>query len=97
MKLCVRRSLVDLPFPMACPQRVSVTGVEEGLSDTEGVVVSTFFLIRYQTIIASTTETNFARQCSSVSLVHRMETNIERQFFEVCSFMSTQSYTLRAE
>jgi hypothetical protein len=30
-------------------------------------------------------------------LVHRMETNTERQFFEVCPFMSTQSYTLRAE
>jgi hypothetical protein len=38
-------------------------------------------------MIASTTETNFARQFSSVSLVHRMETNIERQFFEVCPFI----------
>ncbi len=51
------------------------------------VAVSTFFLIRYQTVIASSRETNFARQFSSVSLVHRMETNIERQFFEVCSFI----------
>ena len=58
-------------------------GVGEGLSDTEGVV-STLFLIRYQTVIASKKETNFASQFSSVSLVHRMETNIERQFFEVC-------------
>ena len=38
-------------------------------------------------MIASTTETNFARQFSSVSLVHKMETNIERQFFEVCPFI----------
>ena len=46
-----------------------------------------FFLIRYQTVIASSRETNFARQFSSVSLVHRMETNIERQFFKVCPFI----------
>ena len=38
-------------------------------------------------MIASTTETNFARQFSSVSLVHKMETNIERQFFELCPFI----------
>jgi len=57
-------------------------GIRVGLSDAEGVV-STFFLIRYQTAIASSRETNFARQFSSVSLVHRMETNTERQFFEV--------------
>ena len=61
-------------------------GVGEGLSETEGVV-STFFLIRYQTAIASSRETSFARQFSSVSLVHRMETNTERQFFEVCPFI----------
>ncbi len=70
-------------IPVACPSRVSVTGVGEGRSVTEGVV-STFFLIRYQTAIASSRETNFARQFSSVSWVHRMETNTERQFFEVC-------------
>ena len=58
-------------------------GIRVGLSETEGVV-STFFLIRYQTAIASSRETTFARQFSSVSLVHRMETNTERQFFEVC-------------
>ena len=67
-------------------QRVSVTDVGEGLPETEDVV-STFFLIRYQTATASSRETNFARQFSSVSLVHRMETNIERQFFEVCPFI----------
>ena len=46
-----------------------------------------FFLIRYQTVVASTREINFARQFSSVNLVHRIETNIERQFFEVCPFI----------
>ena len=61
-------------------------GIRVGFSDTEGVV-STFSSIRYQTIIASSRETNFARQFSSVSLVHRMETNIERQFFKVCLFI----------
>jgi len=38
-------------------------------------------------MIASTRDTNFARQFSNVSLVHRMETNIERQLFEVCPFI----------
>ena len=61
-------------------------GVGEGLSGTEGVV-STFFLIRYQTAIASSRDNNLARQFSNVSLVHRMETNIERQFFEVRPFI----------
>src|SRR6266480_1618506 len=61
-------------------------GIRVGFSDTEGVV-STFFLIRYQTINASSRETNFARQFSSVSLVHRIETTTERQFFEVCPFI----------
>jgi hypothetical protein len=46
-----------------------------------------FFLIRYQTVVASTREINFARQFSSVNLVHRTETNIARQFFEVCPFI----------
>jgi hypothetical protein len=68
------------------PYRVSVTGAGEGLSESEGVV-SRFFLIRYQTAIASSRDTNFARQFSSVSLVHRTDTNIERQFCEVCPFM----------
>jgi hypothetical protein len=46
-----------------------------------------FFLIRYQTVVASTREINLARQFSSVSLVHRTETNIARQFFEVSRFI----------
>jgi hypothetical protein len=46
-----------------------------------------FFLIRYQTVVASTREINFARQFSRVNLVHRTETNIARQFFEVCPFI----------
>lgn len=61
-------------------------GIRAGLSDTEGVV-STFFLIRYQTIIASSREITFTRQFSSVSLVHRMETKIARKFFEVRCFI----------
>ena len=46
-----------------------------------------FFLIRNQSVIASRRDINFARQFSSVSLVHRMETNIAPQFFEVGRFM----------
>ena len=57
-------------------------------------MVSTLFLIRYQTAIASSRETNFAPQFSSVSLVHRMETNIERQFFEVCPFIFAVQHNL---
>jgi hypothetical protein len=68
------------------PQRVSVTGAGEDVSDGEGVGVM-FFLMRYQIVIATRREINFARQFSSVSLVHRTETTIARQFFEVCSFI----------
>jgi hypothetical protein len=68
-------------------------GVGEGLSEIEDIV-PTFLLIRYQTVIASSRESNFARQFSSVSLVHKMETNIERQFFEFCSFMFRESRRL---
>jgi len=75
---------------MARAQRVCVMGIRVGFSDTEGVV-STFFSIRYQTIIANSREITFARQFSSVSLVHRMDTNIERQFFEVCPFIAIQN------
>ena len=46
-----------------------------------------FFLIRNQSVIASRRDINFARQFSSVSLVHRMETNIAPQFFEVGRFI----------
>jgi len=54
-----------------------------------------FFLIRYQTIVASTREINFARQFSSVNLVHKTETNITRQFFEVCPFIITVQQSFR--
>jgi len=57
-------------------------GIRVGFSDIEGVV-STFFLIRYQTIIASSREINLARQFCSVSLIHRMETKIARHLFKV--------------
>jgi hypothetical protein len=42
-----------------------------------------FFLMRYQTVVATRREINLARQFCRVSLVHRMETTVARQFFEV--------------
>src|SRR5919197_194857 len=48
-------------------QRVSAAGVWNGLSDGEGVV-ATFFLIRYQSVVASRREINFARQFLRISL-----------------------------
>jgi hypothetical protein len=54
-----------------------------------------FFLIRYQTVVASTREINFARQFSSVNLVHSTETNIARQFFEVCPFIIAVEQSFR--
>ena len=54
-----------------------------------------FFLIRYQTVVASTREINFARQFSRVNLVHRTETNIARQFFEVCPFIMAVQQSFR--
>ena len=54
-----------------------------------------FFLIKYQTVVASTREINFARQFSSVNLVHRTETNIARQFFEVCPFIIAVQQSFR--
>jgi hypothetical protein len=46
-----------------------------------------FFLIRYQSVVASRREINFARQFSRVSLVRRTATNFARQFFEVSLFI----------
>ena len=63
-----------------CLQRVSVIGVPDGLSDGEDVVAR-FFLIKYQSIVASTSEISFARQFSRVSLKNRTEINFARQFF----------------
>ena len=45
------------------------------------------FLMRYQIVIATRREINFARQFSSLSLIHRTETNTARQFFGVCPFI----------
>ena len=75
---------------------VAVAGVCDGLSDHDGVV-ATFFLIRYQSMVASRREINFARQFSSVSLVHRTETNLARQFFEVRPFIIAVQQNFRAE
>src|SRR5436305_10887178 len=47
--------------------RVSVTCGRYGLSDGDGVV-ATFFLIRYQSVVASRREINFARQFFRISL-----------------------------
>src|SRR5215208_7017477 len=41
-------------------------GAGDGLSDGEGVV-ATFFLIRYQSVVASRREINFARQLFRIS------------------------------
>ena len=55
-------------------------GVADGPSDGEDVVAR-FFLIKYQSIVASRREISFARQFSSVSLTNRTEINFARQFF----------------
>src|SRR5437667_12602547 len=47
--------------------RVSVTCGRYGLSDGDSVV-ATFFLIRYQSVVASRSEINFARQFFRISL-----------------------------
>jgi hypothetical protein len=73
---------------------VSVTGAGDGLSDNEGVVVM-FFLIRYQSVVASRRETNFARQFSRVSLVRRTATNFARQFFEASLFIIAVQHNSR--
>src|SRR5437868_14526075 len=67
-------------------QRVSVVGVPDGLSDGEGVV-TTFVLIKYQTVIASRRESSFARQFSKVSLTNRIEINFARQVFGISLFI----------
>ena len=58
----------------------------DGLSDGEGVV-ATFFLIKYQSIVASRRDISFARQFSRVSLTNRTEINFARQFFGVSFFI----------
>ena len=67
-------------------QRVSVIGVPDGVSDGEGVV-ATFFLIKYQTIVATRKEISLARQFSRVSLTNRREINFAFQFFGVSVFI----------
>jgi len=58
----------------------------DGVSDGEGVV-SMFFLMRYQSVVASRREINLARQFCRVSLACRTESNFARQFFEVSLFI----------
>jgi hypothetical protein len=60
--------------------------VPDALSDGAGLV-ATFFLIRYQTIIASRREISLACQFSMVNLMNRMEINFARHFVGAGSFM----------
>ncbi len=85
-KWSARPNSTRRPAGLSRLQRVSVTGAGEDVSDGEGVV-ATFFLIRYQTIVASSTDINFARQFSRVSLARRTESNFARQFSEVSLFI----------
>jgi hypothetical protein len=75
-------------------QRVFVIGVPDGLSDGEGVV-ATFFLIKYQTVIASRREISFARQFSNVSLTNRIEINFSRQVFGISLFINSVQENFR--
>jgi hypothetical protein len=75
-------------------QRVSVIGVPDGLSDGKGVV-ATFFLIRYQTVIASRREISFARQFSRVSLTNRIEINFSPQVFGISLFINSVQQNCR--
>jgi hypothetical protein len=54
-----------------------------------------FFLIKYQSVVASRREINFARQFSRVSLVRRTETNLARQLFEVRPFINAVQQNFR--
>jgi hypothetical protein len=60
-----------------------------------------FFLMRYQTVVATSREINLARQFCRVSLVHRMETNVARQPFEVIrlppAFISSLVFSISAD
>ena len=62
-------------------------GVPDGLSDGEGVV-ATFFLIKYQSIVAKMREINLARQLFRVSLANRREMNVARHFFGISLFIN---------
>ena len=68
-------------------QRVSVTRSGEDFPDGEGVV-SMFFLIRYQTVVASRRLINFARQLfSKVTLVRMTASSFARHFLEARVFI----------
>jgi hypothetical protein len=82
----VKKSESRRPAKLSRPQRVSVTGEGADLSDGEAVI-SMFFLIRYQSVVAIRTHVNFTRQFSRVSLVNRTEGNFARQFFKSSLFI----------
>jgi hypothetical protein len=75
-------------------QRVSEIGVRDGLSDGEGIV-ATFFLIKYQIIVASRRDISFARQFSSVSLTNKTEINFAAKFFAVGLFITAVQQNFR--
>jgi hypothetical protein len=54
-----------------------------------------FFLIKYQSIVASSKETSFARQFCRVSLTNRTEINFARQFFGVGLFIISVQQNFR--
>jgi hypothetical protein len=51
-------------------------------------VVSRFFLIKYQSIVAKMREINLARQLFRVSLANRREMNVARHLFGISLFIN---------
>src|SRR5438876_2739282 len=62
-----RRKPVAIPALNDYTYGVCVAGARSGASYGDGVV-ATFFLIRYQSVVASRSEINFARQFFRISL-----------------------------
>jgi hypothetical protein len=62
-------------------------------SDGDGVV-SRFFLIRYQSIVATMREINLARQLFRVSLANRREINVTRHFFGISLIINYRTIKL---
>jgi hypothetical protein len=78
-------------------QRVSVTRSEEDFPDGEGVV-SMFFLIRYQTVVASKRLINFARQFfRRVTLVRMTASSFVLHFLQAGVFIVCCAAKFRAE
>jgi hypothetical protein len=69
-------------------QGVSVAVARPPGSDGNGIV-SMFFLIRYQSVVARMRQINLARQLFRVSLANRREINVARQFVGTSLFIVT--------